>query len=93
MAKSRRYFDGSTLEHMWTSLKHRNDLYYLNKFISVIISVFCALLTITLRAKLASGHTPCETEDYKFLFWMLFLFYSFHALGECHELYLVMNKQ
>ena len=86
------YFDGSLLERIWVNLKHNNYYYGINKLISILVATFCALVTISLRAKLLKGQTPCDTQDYKFLFWMLFVYYSFHALGELHEVYLVINK-
>ena len=78
------------LEHLWINLKHSNRLYGLNKLVSVLISLLCALITISLRANIKRGDTPCDAVDYKFLFWMLFVYYSLHALGELHEVYLVI---
>ena len=78
------------LENLWINLKNNNRLYGLNKLLSVVVSLGCALITISLRANIKKGHTPCDAVDYKFLFWMLFVYYSLHALGELHEVYLVM---
>ena len=82
----------SRLEHTWIGLKTNNILYGLNKLISIGVSMMGAFVTISLRANVQKGHTPCDTEDYRFLFWMLFIYYSFHALGELHEVYLVGSK-
>ena len=78
------------LENLWINLKSNNKLYGFNKLLSILVSLGCALVTISLRANIKRGHTPCDAEDFKFLFWMLFVYYSFHALGELHEVYLVM---
>ena len=80
------------LEHLWVALKNNNGLYGLNKVISISLATVCAAITISLRAHVQKGATPCSTEDYRFLFWMLFVYDSFHALGELHELYLVGKK-
>ncbi len=80
------------LETSWVNLKKNNKLFGINKLASILISTLFALVTISLRANVKRGHTPCEAVDYKFLFWMLFVYYSFHALGEIHEVYLVMYK-
>ena len=80
------------LERTWISLKHNNFAFGLNKVISILVSLCGALITIVLRAGIPRGEVPCDTEDYKFLFWMLFIYYSFHALGEMLEIYLVKTK-
>jgi len=82
----------SSLESLWVSLKTSPRIFVFSKIISVLTSISCALITISLRANVKRGHTPCDTVDYKFLFWMLFVYYSFNALGELHELYLVSMK-
>ena len=78
------------LENLWINLKSSNRVYGINKILSVVISMGCALITISLRANIKRGDIPCDAVDYKFLFWMLFVYYSFHALGELHEVYLVI---
>ena len=80
------------LERTWIALKNNNLAFGLNKVLSILIAISGALITITLRAGIPRGEIPCDTEDYKFLFWMLFVYYSFHALGELLEVYLVINK-
>ncbi len=80
------------LESFWVNLKNNNKIFGLNKIISILVSILCALVTLSLRANVKRGHTPCDAVDYKFLFWMLFVYYSFHGLGELHEAYLVMYR-
>ena len=81
----------SRLERTWIDLKQNPMLYGLNKTISILMAVGLACVTISIRAKVQKGQLLCETEDYKFIFWMLFVFYSFQALGELYEVFLQYN--
>ena len=69
--------EAAWLERTWVDLKQNNYLYGINKALSVGVAVFLAIVTILIRSSVEKGVTPCDTEDYKFIFWMLFVFYSF----------------
>ena len=89
---SQSHLEMGYLERNWIAMKHNSFAFGLNKVLSILVSLCGALITITLRAGIPRGEVPCDTEDYKFLFWMLFVYYSFHALGEMLEIYLVKSK-
>ena len=84
--------EAAWLERTWIDLKQNKYVYGLNKLISFGVAAGLAAFTISIRAKVKKGQVLCETEDYKFLFWMLFVFYSFQALGELYEGFLQYNQ-
>ena len=84
--------ESAFLERSWVDLKQNPYLYGLNKSLSIILSIVLAFITIFIRASVVKkNEVPCESEDYKFIFWMLFVFYSFQALGELYEFFLQLN--
>jgi hypothetical protein len=64
------------LERTWVDLKQNKWLYGVNKTLSIAAAAALAIITIWIRSGASKTDVPCDTEDYKFLFWMLFIFYS-----------------
>ena len=84
--------EAAWLERTWVDLKQNKWLYGVNKTLSIVVAAALALITIWIRSTAGKEQTPCATEDYKFLFWMLFVFYSFQALCEMYESFLAYNQ-
>lgn len=59
--------------------------------LSIGVAGALAVITLWIRSSAGKGQVPCATEDYKFLFWMLFVFYSFQTLCELYEAFLAYN--
>lgn len=68
--------EAAWLERTWVDLKQNPKIYALNKILSIGAAAFLGFMTIWIRSS-AGKDRPCATEDYKFIFWMLFVFYSF----------------
>lgn len=69
--------EAAWLERTWVDLKQNPKIYALNKILSIGVAAFLAAVTIWIRTHSGVGsERPCATEDYKFIFWMLFVFYS-----------------
>jgi len=71
------YMEAAWLERTWVSLKQNQWLYGLNKMLSIGVAGVLAVITLWIRSSAGKEQVPCATEDYKFLFWMIFVFYSF----------------
>eukprot|EP00347_Sterkiella_histriomuscorum_P016472 403353048 len=84
--------EAAWLERTWVDLKQNPKIYALNKILSIGVAVFLAFVTIWIRSSVGGSTRPCATEDYKFLFWMMFVFYSFQALCEIYEAFLAYNN-
>src|SRR5258708_3179993 len=84
--------EAAFLERTWVGLKQNDRLYFVSKVISIIASSACAVITIWLRSQIRRNQVICETEDYRFIFWMLYIFYSFQCLSEIYEVFLVLNQ-
>jgi hypothetical protein len=74
--------------------KQNPYVYAINKLLSIGVAFGFAILTIMIRASVKGGKevVPCATEDYKFIFWMIFVFYSFQALCEMYEAFLAYTQ-
>lgn len=73
----------------WARAKNDNCCYISNKLISVLMSSAFAFATIRLTA--TKPEEQCEgVSNYRLIFWLLFVFYSFQALDELIEMYSVM---
>jgi hypothetical protein len=65
----------------------------LNKAFSILASAGLATATIVIRAtNWTKGKSSCASDDYKFIYWMLFIFYSFMTMSEIFEIFLFYNK-
>ena len=76
----------------------RNDGFYLaNKFISVILATSLAIHTQSLKLEVvkfvSSNPDNKVAQSYNFIYWTLFIFYSFHAVDELIELFAVYFKR
>ena len=71
--------EAAWIERIWVDFKQNPYVYAINKLLSIGVAAAFAILTIMIRASVKGGKEtiPCATEDYKFIFWMIFVFYSF----------------
>ena len=81
------------LDKAWVKAR-RNDAFFLtNKIVSVLLAGGLACFTASLKpdinqySKLYPENT--NVNSYNFIYWLLFIYYSFHALDELIELYAV----
>uniref|UniRef100_A0A7S3WRH9 Uncharacterized protein n=1 Tax=Strombidinopsis acuminata TaxID=141414 RepID=A0A7S3WRH9_9SPIT len=89
------------LSKAWVSMRMTNSYYVANKIISVILSTALACITLSYKPMIqeyanavAADPTSNENEEaYKFIYWFLFIFYSFQAIDELIELYAVYFKR
>src|ERR1035437_5595592 len=84
--------EAAFLERTWVGLKQNNRLYFVSKIISIIVATTCAVITIWLRSQVKPKEVVCATEDYRFIFWMLYVFFAFQSLSEIYEVFLVLNQ-
>jgi len=78
------------LEGVWVDAKQNKYFYVSNKVLSISLAAMFAFVTIHLRSQNRDFDSLCPSENYKFLFWLLFVFYSMQALDELLELYNVL---
>ncbi len=70
--------ESAKLERAWFLVKNNNYLYYMNKFISFAVAATLAAITIWYRSSFFENlDDACPTENYAFIFWYLFIYYSF----------------
>ena len=79
------------MENFWVYLRQNNAPYIGNKLLSVAIAGSLAYITASHKPMLQqyTKDYPLATNvnAYNFLFWLLFIYYSFAALDELLELY------
>jgi len=79
---------------LWAKLKNDNVLYSLNKSVSVIVAAVFAGMTIHITATTPAEQKVCEGgPNFRLLYWLLFIYYSFQALDELIELFSVMTER
>ena len=81
------------LDRAWVKAR-RNDAFFLtNKIVSVLLAGGLACFTASLKPEINEYGKlyPASTNinSYNFIYWLLFIYYSFHALDELIELYAV----
>ena len=81
------------LDKAWVKAR-RNDAFFLtNKIVSVLLAGGLACFTASLKPEINEYGKlyPASTNinSYNFIYWLLFIYYSFHALDELIELYAV----
>ena len=80
-------------DKLWVRAQHYNSWYLTNKTLSVLLSAGMALVTASKKPELAAyaQEYPLaqNTETLRFVYWLLFIYYSFKSLDELIELYAV----
>ncbi len=81
---------------VWTTVRKNDRFYIVNKVVSFFIAAGLAAFTLSYKTDVWN-YTYIESSprdyNYSFLYWLLFLFYSFQALDEITELYTVMAER
>ena len=81
------------LDRAWVKARRNNGFFLTNKIVSVLLAGGLACFTASLKpdinayGKLYPDNT--NINSYNFIYWLLFIYYSFHALDELIELYAV----
>ena len=78
---------------MWVKARRNNALFLTNKIVSVVLAGSLAAYTGSLKPEIlryAEAQPDAENlNSYNFIYWLLFIYYSFCALDELIELYAV----
>ena len=81
------------VDRLWVKARRNNCCFLTNKFLSVILAGCLAGYTAVLKGDIIRYTKEYPDADnissYNFLYWLLFIYYSFHALDELIELYAV----
>ena len=81
------------LDKAWVKARRNNGFFLTNKIVSVLLAGGLACFTASLKPDInAYGKLYPENTNinsYNFIYWLLFIYYSFHALDELIELYAV----
>ena len=81
------------IDRMWVKARRNNACFLTNKFMSVVLSGSLAVYTASLKPHIVEyGKAYPDAENYNsytFIYWLLFIYYSFSALDELIELYAV----
>ena len=77
------------LSKTWVSIRRNNTNYIVNKIISVLLATVLAGVTLSFKPQIQQYND----ETYKFIYWFLFIFYSFQAIDELIELYAVYFRR
>ena len=84
------------LDRAWVKARRNNCCFLTNKVVSVLLAGGLACFTASLKPDInAYGKAYPEKDNinsYNFIYWLLFIYYSFHALDELIELYAVFFK-
>ena len=81
------------LDRAWVKARRNNAIFLTNKIVSVLLAGGFACFTASLKPdinKYAKAYPEAlNVNSYNFIYWLLFIYYSFHALDELIELYAV----
>ena len=81
------------LDNLWVKSRRNNACFMSNKFLSVVLAGSLATYTASLKPKIleySQNYPDAENlQSYNFIYWLLFIYYSFCALDELIELYAV----
>ena len=81
------------LDKCWVKARRNNACFLTNKIMSVLLAGGLAVFTASLKPDIMQyGKLYPEKDNinsYNFIYWLLFIYYSFHALDELIELYAV----
>ena len=80
-------------DKIWVKLRRNNGWFLTNKILSVLLAGSLATYTASLKPEIIQYSkaypTASNISSYNFIYWLLFIFYSFAALDELIELYAV----
>lgn len=83
----------SGLEGVWYKARRNNGFFLTNKFLSVVLASSMAGYTASLKPDIIDYNNEFKdatnVNTYNFVYWLLFIYYSFTALDELIELYAV----
>ena len=81
------------LDRCWVKARRNNVCFLFNKFMSVVLACALAVYTGSLKPDLLQYRKDYPDAEnlntYNFVYWLLFIYYSFCALDELIELYAV----
>ena len=81
------------LDKLWVKARRNNGWFLTNKIASVLLAAGLAIKTASIKKDImAYGNAYPDAENlnsYNFIYWLLFIYYSFCALDELIELYAV----
>ena len=69
--------EAAFIERSWVKFKSDTRYYYFNKALGFLVACSMAFITINIRSRVKPADVLCSTEDYRFIYWMLYVFYSF----------------
>ena len=83
----------SGLDRAWVNARRNERCFLSNKILAVIIATTLAVVTASLKPELLQYKKEypdaVNTNQYNFIYWLLFIYYSFTALDQLIELYAV----
>ena len=81
------------LDRAWVKARRNNAIFLTNKIVSVLLAGGLACFTASLKPDIneysKAYPDALNVNSYNFIYWLLFIYYSFHALDELIELYAV----
>ena len=81
------------IDKVWVKARQNNACFLSNKIISVLLATSLAIYTGTMKPEIMQYGKDfpdaANKDSYNFIFWLLFIFYSFQALDQLIELYAV----
>lgn len=81
------------LDKAWVKARRNNAIFLTNKIVSVLLAGGLACFTASLKPEINAYEKAfpeaTNVNSYNFIYWLLFIYYSFHALDELIELYAV----
>ena len=87
----------SELDRLWLFLRQNDRMYLLNKIASVLICFGFAAYTLMFKGTFYAYRNtyPDATNigNYALVYWLLFIYFSFHGIDELLELYAVYFKR
>ena len=85
------------LDKLWLFTRRNDCMYTLNKLISFLIATALAVATAAHKPMLQSYSVNMpdmsNIKQYNYLYWLLFIYFSFQALDELVELYAVLARR
>ena len=86
----------SCLDKLWLTSRRNDCVYTLNKLLSFLIATALAVATAAhkpmLQKYMLDLPDMTNVKQYNYLYWLLFIYFSFQALDELVELYAVLAK-
>ena len=87
----------SFVDKLWICTRRNNCAYVMNKLLSFMVAASLAVATAwhkpLLQQYTYEKHDAPNVNFYNYIYWLLFVYYSFAALDEVLELYVVMDNR